>query len=50
MIGQYIVELRISDDGAIRWKRTGRKAGHHSLSGGDPDTLMACVVGEVKSV
>lgn len=50
MIGKYIVELRIADNGPIRWKRTGRKPGHYSLSGGEPDVLIACIVGEVTLV
>jgi hypothetical protein len=41
--GQYIAELRIPDTSPVRWRRTGRQPGHHTLWG-EPDELLACVV------
>ena len=41
--GRYIAELWIRDTDSIRWRRTGRQSGHHTVWG-EPDALLACVV------
>lgn len=42
-IGRYIAMLDIPEDGSIRWERTTRTRGHHTLWG-QPADLLACVV------
>lgn len=43
MIGRYIAELRIVEGGPIRFERTTREPGHHTLWG-DPSALLRAVV------
>ena len=40
--GRFIAEVSIPVDGDIRWQRTGRQPGHHTLWG-SPDELVASV-------
>jgi hypothetical protein len=42
-IGRYIAVLQIPEGGSIRWERTTRTRGHHTLWG-EPADLLACVV------
>lgn len=43
MIGRLIAELRIPDDAPIRWERTTREPGHHTLWG-EPEDVLRYVV------
>ena len=43
MLGTYVAELRLDEDGPIRFERTTREPGHHTLWG-DPAELRRCVV------
>jgi hypothetical protein len=43
--GEYIAELRVPEDGSIRYKRTLSSAGHHTIWG-EPEELLALVVPE----
>jgi len=40
-LGTFLAELRILDDGRVRWEKT-RGRGHHTLWG-DARTLLGCV-------
>jgi hypothetical protein len=42
-LGTYVSELVIPTDGTIRWERTTRDPGHHTLWG-EPEDLHRCVV------
>ena len=42
-IGRYVAELHIPEDGAIRFERTTREPGHHTLWG-EPEVLLRCVM------
>ncbi len=41
--GQFIAVLEISPESTIRYQRTGRKQGHHTLWGA-PEDLLAAVI------
>ncbi len=42
MLGRFVAELVLAEEGPIRAERTTREAGHHTLWG-DPDELLRCV-------
>ena len=42
MIGAFIAELRIAPGSSIRFERTTRESGHHTVWG-TPSELLACV-------
>jgi len=45
-LGGFIAAMRVRDEEAIRFARTGRNRGHHTLWG-EPEALLGCVVAVV---
>ena len=45
-LGRYLAVLDVPEGGSLRFERTTRSRGHHTLWG-DPDAIAACVVAVV---
>jgi hypothetical protein len=43
MLGRFVATIRVPTDGSVRYERTLRAEGHHTLWG-DPGVLMSLVV------